>query len=230
MALDKLYEQVSGSEDTLDHLGDEKTLKSFHGHTGWKRTALIAATLTAISIAIIILTCSLVFQHRHAGGELDVSVAIISCGQSPEEARASGCKYDVMMQLWVPVECYDEALSERFLAEGNWPWFADIRAQHEISLEVMRLGEHQVAFSTDQYHRYHCIFTWEVMVRAMRARGYIVEEMMSYDHVVHCRHMTLPPPHNKTLIAVEAHSGYTRCATYDTWIHALPEDEISSIT
>ena len=34
-----------------------------------------------------------------------------------------------MMQEWTPPECIDYALSEKFLKDGNWTWYADASAQ-----------------------------------------------------------------------------------------------------
>merc|ERR1712098_299730 len=43
------------------------------------------------------------------------------CGSNHTEAKALGCVYDVMMQLWMPAACYDEVLSERFLTRATGP-------------------------------------------------------------------------------------------------------------
>ncbi|KAJ5602535.1 hypothetical protein N7537_005491 [Penicillium hordei] len=92
---------------------------------------------------------------------------------------------------------------------------------------VLEQGEHEVASAADNYHRSHCFYTWEVVVRALRNRSPMVEEMMSYDHVMHCRMMVLQPVRVNSTIGVEIHREYTRCAFYETWIHNLPEDEYS---
>lgn len=154
---------------------------------------------------------------------------MLDCGDSPAKARAQGCVFDIMMQLWVPPDCLDPILTERFVAEGKWTWYADRKAQHPIPLEVLGHGDHEVAFAADSYHRAHCYYTWEVLVRALRNRGPIMEEMMSYDHVMHCRMVGLLPMKQNETIGVEIHPGYTRCAPYSTWIKNLPADEHPSL-
>ncbi|KAJ9640707.1 hypothetical protein H2204_003336 [Knufia peltigerae] len=156
-------------------------------------------------------------------------VEIQGCGSNPTEARANGCVFDVMMQLWTPAACYDRPLSDRFLAEGNWTWYADTTANKVWSLEEMRKGEHDAVYVAQEYHITHCIYAWEMLVRAMRNQAPIITELISYDHVIHCRHKTLQRADGgSTIRGVRAPTGYTKCAPYDTWKHHLPSNEHSS--
>lgn len=174
--------------------------------------------------ATLSLDASAVFdaEHHHE---------LRNCGSTPDEARAAGCVFDVMMQLWTPPECMDSALSERFLAKGNWTWYADSDAKHIYSDEEIRKGNHDVVYVAQSYHRHHCIFAWERLVRAMRSQGPLIEELISYDHVMHCRHntLTLPEEGAKQVRGVVAPTGYTKCASYDVWIKNLPFNKMSSI-
>jgi len=154
---------------------------------------------------------------------------ISSCGGSAEEARALGCIFDVMMQLWMPVECYDQALSERFLAEGNWTWWADSSASRAMSDEEIRRGEHDAVYVAQDYHVTHCIYAWEMLVRTMRNQQPMIQELISYDHVIHCRHNTLQRPDDGGYVrGVRAPTGFTRCASYEVWKNDLPPNQISS--
>jgi hypothetical protein len=148
------------------------------------------------------------------------------CGSNWEEAKALGCVYDVMMQLWMPPACYDTVLTERFLLEGNWTWWADPEAQTVMSDEEMREGKHTVAFMLQDYHKHHCVFAMEKLVRALRNQSPLIPELVSYDHIVHCRHKTLM--RTDPVRGVRAPTGYTSCAPYDVWKNQLPEDHISS--
>lgn len=156
-----------------------------------------------------------------------VEDTIADCGSNPEEARAKGCVFDVMMQLWTPPACYDSNLSERYLLNGNWTWWADTDASHTLSLDEMRKGEHPVIYVIQDYHKQHCIFAWEKVVRALRNQGPLIEELISYDHVMHCKHRTLSKEEDGVR-GVRAPTGFTRCATYDTWTRHLPNNALSS--
>ena len=148
------------------------------------------------------------------------------CGSTPEDARAAGCVFDVMMQLWTPEACYDSNLSERFLAAGKWTWWADPAATHIITDEEMKKGEHDRVYVSADYHKSHCIFAWEKLVRALRNQTPLIEQLISVDHAMHCQHKTLAAIDAKGAIAPK---GYTKCADYKTWTQALPPDHHSSI-
>ena len=154
-----------------------------------------------------------------------------TCGGTADEARAAGCVFDVMMQLWTPPECMDSPLSERFLEAGNWTWYADSGASRAYTDEEIRKGNHDVVYVAQSYHRHHCIFAWERLVRAMRNRAPLIEELISYDHVMHCRHktLTLPEEGAEQVRGVVAPTGFTKCASYDVWIKNLPVNKMSSI-
>lgn len=198
-------------------------------------TATVTATLTATVTAPLVLSTSssteadtplvnpVVADAAHTQKEL-----MTDCGNTPAEARAKGCVFDVMMQLWTPPACYDELLSERYLAGGNWTWWADPEATHELSLDEMRLGEHPVIFVIQDYHKEHCIFAWEKLVRALRNEWPLIEELVSYDHVMHCKHTTLSK-HSDEVRGVRAPTGYTRCGKYKDWEGRLPANAMSSV-
>ncbi|KIV79957.1 hypothetical protein PV11_07496 [Exophiala sideris] len=155
---------------------------------------------------------------------------IQSCGYNAEEARAKGCVFDVMMQLWTPADCYDQVLSDRFLAEGNWTWYADSGGEKTWTLEEMRKGEHDAVYVAQEYHVTHCIYAWEKLVRAMRNQEPLITELISYDHVIHCRHKTLQRGAGAAPVrGVRAPTGYTQCAPYQTWTSHLPSNEHSSV-
>jgi len=149
---------------------------------------------------------------------------VLDCGHSPKEARAAGCVFDVMMQDWVPEPCYDEVLTERYLVEGNYTWYADSEG-NVMSDEEMRKGEHGEAWMTGGYHKAHCIFSWEKLIRAERNDRPISQELLSYDHILHCRMQTLGGDmHKRDGIAVRAPTNYAKCALYDTWkIDFIPD-------
>ncbi|KAJ9610821.1 hypothetical protein H2200_005598 [Cladophialophora chaetospira] len=157
-------------------------------------------------------------------------VPIQDCGHTPDEARANGCIFDVMMQLWTPAACFDEVLSNRFLDVGNWTWYADPGAEKVFTLEEMRKGEHDAVYVAQDYHITHCIYAWEKLVRAMRNQEPLITELISYDHVIHCRHKTLQRADGgSTIRGVRAPTGWTQCAPYDTWVNHLPHNEHSSV-
>lgn len=153
---------------------------------------------------------------------------ILDCGYSPEEARAKGCVYDVMMQDWVPEPCYDSVLTEKYLAEGNWTWYGDGDGNTTISDEQMRKGEHGAAWMSTSYHKAHCVFSWIKIIRALRNDRGVSQELLSYDHVLHCAHGALKAQEGDEGLGVRAPTNYAKCALYDTWMLDLIPDKHNS--
>lgn len=242
------YQRVSISEmlaEEPESPGEKSVPTRFApGEKSWLSSPVTRMVIVAVLTAIVTALCSgylLSKRMAHAPtpaptNETETSKEVVRpaikhCGSSPSEARALGCVYDVMMQLWTPLDCYDGVLSERYLAKNNWTWYADSGAEHIMSDEEMALGEHTVIYVAQDYHVQHCIFAWERVVRALRTQGPLIEELISYDHVIHCRDHTLLPALDitKHIRGVVAPTGYTKCAPYDVWLAALPDNEHSSV-
>jgi hypothetical protein len=190
--------------------------------------AAIVATPTASSAALAVPTPSI--EHE----EVETSVpnmppgTVLDCGGNPAEAREKGCVYDVMMQDWVPVPCYDSILTEKYLAEGNWTWYGDGDGTTTIPLEEIRKGEHGSAWMATSYHKAHCVFSWLKIIRALRNNRGISQELLSYDHVLHCSHGALKAKEDDEGLGVRAPTNYAKCALYDTWRDDLIPDKHNS--
>ncbi|KDN63556.1 hypothetical protein CSUB01_09341 [Colletotrichum sublineola] len=188
---------------------------------------MIAAVILVVATFFGFFVGSTATRMAMQGSEsaMDEIRQIEDCGETPAQARSNGCRYDIMVQQWVPAACYDEEHSEMYLSTYNWKWYYDIDAKHEMPDEVMRRGEHQVAFMVDDYHRRHCAYVWEVSARALQQQKPMLDEWLSYKHVHHCNRILLSPPWNSTKhpTAVETHSGYGRCAPYQLWAKDMPE-------
>lgn len=204
------------------------------GITGTSATTTASGVAVGVSTTATAATATAVVDDgttKAADPDADIlnPAPIQDCGYNADQARERGCVFDVMMQLWTPQECFDSVLSERFLEVGNWTWYADPGASHVFTLEEMRKGEHDAVYVAQDYHITHCIYAWERLVRAMRTQQPLITELISYDHVIHCRHKTLQRAEGeKAVRGVRAPTGYTQCAPYRTWVNNLPSNEHSS--
>jgi len=259
MGLRNHYRSVSENDESFPLAEKDAPLKTGWGKqsillslaTGTLFVAVIAAVLSTVSSAVVsykssssgavataTTTASTTISTAVVGDADSVKVSepgssvsdeIQNCGYTPDEARAKGCVFDVMMQLWTPAACFDSVLSERFIEVGNWTWYADTSATKIYTLEEMRKGEHDAVYVAQDYHITHCIYAWEKLVRAMRNQEPLITELISYDHVIHCRHKTLQRADGGSSIrGVRAPTSYTQCAPYDVWKYHLPANEHSS--
>lgn len=50
---------------------------------------------------------------------------LVGCGNSTAEALAGGCKYDTLLNAWVPGRCFDREWIEEYEDDGSWAAFAE---------------------------------------------------------------------------------------------------------
>jgi hypothetical protein len=184
--------------------------------------AAVTNATTTLSADLTLPTTSTDHLTTQANSTDSLAGKMLECGHSPAEARDNGCVYDVMMQDWVPEPCYDSTLTENYLKMKNYTWYADSNGT-VMSDEQMRKGEHGEAWMSGEYHKDHCIFAWEKLIRAMRNNWPLSQELVSYDHVLHCRMQTLgmemDHAHKRDEgIGVRAPTNYAKCALYSTWM------------
>ena len=118
-----------------------------------------------------------------------------NCGNSVAEARAMGCRFDILASAWLPEKCRDEELTAEFEQSGDGPdgaWRYWLDANHTQEISVDELAGHADDpdfrfYSTTQWHVAHCLFYWRKQQRARAVGGAIVEPRFdSEQHINHC--------------------------------------------
>ncbi|KID85594.1 hypothetical protein MGU_07131 [Metarhizium guizhouense ARSEF 977] len=114
------------------------------------------------------------------------------CGETPAQARARGCYFDVISFCWLPERCYDAELSQRFDGLTEWEWFVDPNRTQPLTHQQIMTGEHTGLYVNWEYHLLHCTCMWEKMHRALMGpheKMAIDSYIGSYEHTKHCGHM-----------------------------------------
>jgi len=116
------------------------------------------------------------------------------CGNSPAEAEAAGCVFDLMTVSWLPPECYDGELTTKFMEEGPWKFYLSNSTRPEAlpeervqipSLEAISRTT-ELMWTDRRFHVFHCIYGWKMMHRAIE-RGWKMESVLAtYHHTEHC--------------------------------------------
>lgn len=191
-----------------------KTMKK-----AWSTATGILA-ITALVLAIIALVSSpRIHKHEHhhhshpsekPAPQTDTSTWL-SCGSTSTEARAQGCRFDVMMSAWVHERCYDAELMEQTLSVERFTWFEDLAMTLPVPESVVRLGNHHRLYTRPDFHYKHCAYVWLRQMRAWRGQAAIDDNSWGFEHTVHCAQSLLAPntpyPKNHT----ENNVVYYRC-------------------
>ena len=114
------------------------------------------------------------------------------CGNSPTQALARGCRFDMITHSWLPPACqYDEDVEDEatFYEMHEWKW------SHENGTDVSgaqaRRGELLYVFGSFEWHRVHCTFTWKRLHRALLYGRNIDSYVASLHHTEHCSDLLL---------------------------------------
>lgn len=111
---------------------------------------------------------------------------LITCGNSTLEARALGCKYDVLLNNWVPEQCVDTEFVEEYKEDRSWAAFADEAMTQELtSIDEMSDRDHYYTSTRD--HVNHCVVVWKKQFWTLfeEARAFDSVIMTPY-HTDHC--------------------------------------------
>lgn len=158
-----------------------------HNH----RRVLYFLTVGTVLLMVLISITMYLFNNGRLQTTQKLSIPIFNsrknCGTSPTEAQELGCKFDIMMNGWVPLACYNEALSEKYLSENDFHFYTDAYAQDEVAMEVVRRGEWEGLYTGWEHHIHHCAYMWKILVLAVEAgKGMFDSSSSSFDHTAHC--------------------------------------------
>ena len=161
---DQKAESSKGSErgdESAALVGDhEYQTRDYNFVSMWSRAAAQQHTIMiCLLVGIISLACGVVVAHflsgripssSNAKGNIVISPPISevhTCGNSPEEARARDCKFDIMSFSWLRPACYDDELCDEFSRLRPWKWYSEKKSNEssvEIPEEVIRRGRARV--------------------------------------------------------------------------------------
>lgn len=153
------------------------------------------ATCLAI-LTIIFIIASGTWSIVTSVSDLEFGYAVansdsLSCGNSPAEALAAGCEFDVMSFAWSQQACFDRELMDDFLSRKNWTWWVDEVDGVPLGLLDVRKGQYSQLFVTWEYHLVHCTYMWKKMHRAIQSGRPLDSYIANIDHTIHCEMMLL---------------------------------------
>ncbi|KAK2001441.1 hypothetical protein LX36DRAFT_351133 [Colletotrichum falcatum] len=109
----------------------------------------------------------------------------ISCGSTTQEARAKGCKYDILLNHWVPERCFDKESVDEYQEDGSWGAFADMNMTQRLTVDEM--SERDFYWTSVRDHINHCAIMWRRQFYAFYDdRAAIDSIITSPGHTEHC--------------------------------------------
>ncbi|PQE16817.1 Major facilitator superfamily transporter protein [Rutstroemia sp. NJR-2017a BBW] len=106
------------------------------------------------------------------------------CGNSSSEAKARGCHFDVLSFCWVPDQCFDRELTEKFRKAGPWVFYTDMNKTASVSEEQFG-SDTQPVYLTNKLHKTHCAYNILRFHKAL-TEGRMVHKEDVLTHTEHC--------------------------------------------
>lgn len=114
------------------------------------------------------------------------------CGNSPKDAKARKCKYNMIINAWLPGSCMteedDQDAAEMYKDGSRWVFEADTGK----NLTVEELASGNFEFFTTQYdfHVTHCMYAWKRLHRALLDPSRELDSVVTdIHHTGHCASM-----------------------------------------
>ncbi|ORY56623.1 uncharacterized protein BCR38DRAFT_450752 [Pseudomassariella vexata] len=110
---------------------------------------------------------------------------LTTCGNSTAEARAAGCKYDILINNWVHPACIDQESIDEYQEDGTWQGYTDLnRTQQLPSIEAM--SEVDFYYTSTRDHIVHCNMLWRKQFKAFFDEKSFDAVIGSFGHTEHC--------------------------------------------
>ncbi|EXF78031.1 hypothetical protein CFIO01_04377 [Colletotrichum fioriniae PJ7] len=107
------------------------------------------------------------------------------CGNSSSEAQALGCHFDVLSFCWVPEECFDRELTDKFRNAGPWVFYTDQNKTASVTEEQFG-SDTQPVYLTNRLHKTHCAYNILRFHKALTENRMVHRE----DVLTHTQHCT----------------------------------------
>lgn len=116
------------------------------------------------------------------------------CGNNRHEAKANGCKYDLMASRWYPAECFHGDVLEQMLKEVDFDWFWDSDHTQPATWETALAGDYDMLYPLYDFHIIHCLYQFRRLHMAIIEHRQIDDDVYSYGHTMHCTKLIMQWP------------------------------------
>ncbi|KIW03632.1 uncharacterized protein PV09_05384 [Verruconis gallopava] len=136
---------------------------------------------------------------------------LLECGSSPREARALGCKYDILLNHWVPEPCYDEEFIQEYADDQSWAAYIDEDLTQRI-YSIHEMSEKDYYFTSFRDHVNHCAVIWKKQFWVLYEERKSFDTMIaSPEHTDHCALYLSEAVNTNSTEATRVTVGYAGC-------------------
>jgi hypothetical protein len=153
---------------------------------------VVVFTLTSLLWMSLLLMISIVVKPWSSGNEQDIphnitsGAKFLSCGSSLRDARALECKYDILLNNWVPAPCYDDEFIQEYKDDESWGAYADANLTQRLT-SIEKMSEREYYYTSVRDHINHCAIMWKKQFWVLFEERKAFDTMVaSPSHTDHC--------------------------------------------
>ena len=136
---------------------------------------------------------------------------LLTCGDCVDEAREMGCKYDMLLNNWVPEPCFDEEFIEEYADDNSWAAYADANLTQRIT-SIEEMSEREYYYTSVRDHVNHCAMIWRKQFWVLFEERKAIDTMISNPgHTDHCALYLDGALHKPQTEATKVDVGYAGC-------------------
>lgn len=169
-------------EESEPHVADDHQIMGKTGSRGIRRPIILTCLCTSVFWWLFFsFQGDIISQQK-------TSTKTLSCGNSTAEARALGCKFEVLAFLWVPEPCFDAEMNEAYQKAVNWHGYNDAEGKEMLDVDAMSEAVEPLKYyTTGREHAVHCAYMWQKQHRGYLQGGlYLDDNSASFHHTRHC--------------------------------------------
>ncbi|KAK8030966.1 hypothetical protein PG990_000700 [Apiospora arundinis] len=134
-------------------------------------------------------------QQHHVN--ITTGARYLTCGNSTQDARSHGCRYDVLLNNWVPAPCYDADFIAEYEEDGSSAAYRDAALTQRIDPGGEALGELEFYYTSRRDHVSHCAMMWRKQFAVLFERRAAFDSVIADPfHTEHCSQYLLDAPGN----------------------------------
>jgi len=230
-SLPVLYTAESKDDDVEESLLASPRERSFQHRPRASRTSIFLSHAATFLVAVLLSMAVLIpYRLSSITSVTEPRTKHLHCGNSTAEARAQGCVFDVLTNMWVPAQCWDKEGTDEFMRTAPWQGYDLQDGKRLLTLEEMseRVGRYRLGPDPDlppywtplREHVIHCAKMWQRQHRGfMRGDSKKLDfHSLSYQHTLHCSNSLVhmagagdKPPDPLDMIAIKTWVGFSDC-------------------
>ncbi|UNI19592.1 hypothetical protein JDV02_005772 [Purpureocillium takamizusanense] len=222
------YARVDSDASEDGEGGYQRPLRRRRQHRGWVSAlgSFLVGLATMGAATALYSALTMPAQHSHArnlpharnGTDPDTGLPLSwshgDCGNSPEDARARGCLYSIVLHSWLPASCLtdDDAQDARDMYRGRqWPY--ETAAGRNLTMLELGAGDYGHFTTTFDWHVAHCMYVWKRLHRILLDPTQELDSYTAnYHHTSHCVKMIGGHPEGMKDSGTKIFVKYPKCA------------------